>query len=149
MKNKTITAIAIALGLAASAHAEIVESVVGAHSAVTVPNNQFTEVTHITLSPGLYQIGGLVNIYQSRQLGQVFAAAAIGMTLTGEDGKVPVYGIQVAQPQVGTVIPLPLAGQRIKFNSTTIIYLSAYSNQTQDPNPTAIAWGFISATRIQ
>jgi hypothetical protein len=135
---------------ATAVNAQIVESRIGGTEAVAIPNGVATEVTHITLDCGTWLISGEVNLYQAGQSGQVFAAANIGLHVAvSTDGTTNTYGIQRSNPQAGTVVPLSLPSRLVRFNSNnTPVYLVAFSAQTTNGNPQAIAWGFISAQRV-
>lgn len=148
--KKTLIALAIA-GLAMRvASGEVVESRIGGEQAVVIPNNVATEVTHIILNCGTWLVSGEVNLYQSGQIGAVYAAANIGLEVAvSTDGTTNTYGVQRSTPQIGTIVPLSLPSRlvRVRENGTPV-YLVGFSAQPQNGNPMAIAWGFISAQRV-
>jgi hypothetical protein len=147
---KTIIAAVIALGLAASAQAEVIESKIDGPHSVPIVQGAPTEVTHIDLTCGTWLISGCVNIYQASQYGPVYCASSISVNVeVAIDGTSTTYDIQRSSPQAGTVCPLPLSSRLVRITTDRKVYLNGFSWQPWNQNPQAIAWGYISAYRVE
>jgi len=145
---KSLILVIAGLGLGLQAYGEGFE---GSGVINPLPNNQTAMVARVVVPAGFWFISGQVDLYMKGAAGAVYGAAGISLNMNDDllrDPKALTHATQRAQSQVGLVFPFSPAGQFIKVNSSTPVYIVVYSNQPQTGTPTALAWGFITAVRV-
>jgi hypothetical protein len=119
-------------------------SFVGAGSAVTIPLNTPTNITSISLTPGIWNVTCQA---QFTDMGAANARVDLSINTTsatiGTDGDNNIRSI--SQGGVGAILPISVQNYRIELSSTTTVYMVA--NLTLAGTSTT-AYGRISATRV-
>ena len=138
---------ALLTGMAASAHAETVESRIGQTEAIFIANAATpTEVTHIHLHSGNWLIGGNINVFESAEKGTVFITGGISYEVDiPADGTSPVTSMQL-EHATNVIIGVTAPSRLVKVPPNGCdVYLVVFSNQPHQPAPQAYAWGSITA----
>jgi len=122
---------------------ETISSFVGAGSAVAVSTGVGANVTSISLTPGVWDVSGLLMIKGT------LTGTAIDMSLSTTSATAATFGDnRTATPTMPTAlsdIGLTISSYRQLLNTTTTIYLVVFVTYTVG---TATAYGRISATRV-
>lgn len=140
---------------ALAAQAEEIHSNVPLTEAVAIPGSTATVVTHIDLPHGNWMVSGLINFYESAERGTVFVGAAILLDAVNitTDGTTLFDSLQLDH-NTNVVLGCGLPSRLVKVpphgnEGTTPINLVGFSVQPPNGAPNCIAWGFISAQRLE
>jgi hypothetical protein len=149
---KTFLSIALAIMLGSAAWAaqigDEVHSNVPIADRVNIPNQQSTEVTHITLDDGVWAISGAVQFFQAfMRTGTVVGGAISLTTELTVDGTTLFESASPPEYFIGLGLP----SKTIDINGNGVnVFLVGYSQIVNITPPTqSQAWGFISARKIR
>lgn len=128
---------------------EYLESVLGSGSATSVTNNTAKTIVSITLTPGDWDVSGLINYIDAASTSTTSSYASLSLVTNAIDTTVGRFSgnfFGAGVPGASTNYGIPVGPLRFSVSSNTTVFLVAICNFTVS---TKTAYGIIRARRVR